>query len=108
MMSVWAIGRWVHETDFTKKKKKKERRKEEFFTIVDSLARVFLMTYLIPILDPQVSGSAFRITSKRAYHHGTMLISSNLAQLKGALRPTPNMASFLSSQHPSWHTTLFR
>ncbi|KAI9613840.1 hypothetical protein H4Q26_009690 [Puccinia striiformis f. sp. tritici PST-130] len=38
-----------------------------------------------------VSGSAFRITSKRAYHHGTMLIDSNLDNLRGALRPTPNI-----------------
>ncbi|KNZ46615.1 uncharacterized protein VP01_711g6 [Puccinia sorghi] len=49
--------------------------------------------YDVCVGDRKVSGSAFRITSKRAYHHGTMLISSNLAQLKGALRPTPNMAS---------------
>ncbi|PLW09677.1 hypothetical protein PCANC_22239 [Puccinia coronata f. sp. avenae] len=47
--------------------------------------------YDVCVGDRKVSGSAFRITSKRAYHHGTMLISSNLAQLKGALRPTPNM-----------------
>ncbi|KAH9459022.1 hypothetical protein Pst134EA_019172 [Puccinia striiformis f. sp. tritici] len=40
---------------------------------------------------PKVSGSAFRITSKRAYHHGTMLIDSNLENLRGALRPTPNI-----------------
>ncbi|OAV89832.1 hypothetical protein PTTG_07549 [Puccinia triticina 1-1 BBBD Race 1] len=47
--------------------------------------------YDVCVGDRKVSGSAFRITAKRAYHHGTMLISSNLAQLKGALRPTPNM-----------------
>ncbi|KAA1117688.1 Biotin/lipoate A/B protein ligase [Puccinia graminis f. sp. tritici] len=47
--------------------------------------------YDVCVGDRKVSGSAFRITNKRAYHHGTMLISSNLAQLKGALRPTPNI-----------------
>ncbi|MBW0481686.1 hypothetical protein O181_021401 [Austropuccinia psidii MF-1] len=38
--------------------------------------------------DFKVSGSAFRITNARAYHHGTMLINSDLAQLRGALRPS--------------------
>lgn len=33
-----------------------------------------------------VSGSAFKLTSNRAYHHGTMLIDANLAALRGLLR----------------------
>jgi len=47
--------------------------------------------YDVCVGDRKVSGSAFRITSRRAYHHGTMLLSSDLAQLKGALRPTPHI-----------------
>ncbi|KAH9449272.1 hypothetical protein Pst134EB_020096 [Puccinia striiformis f. sp. tritici] len=47
--------------------------------------------YDVCVNNQKVSGSAFRITSKRAYHHGTMLIDSNLENLRGALRPTPNI-----------------
>lgn len=36
--------------------------------------------------DLKVSGSAYKITSGRAYHHGTMLISSSLSSLGGLLR----------------------
>ncbi|KIL70419.1 hypothetical protein M378DRAFT_183922 [Amanita muscaria Koide BX008] len=35
-----------------------------------------------------ISGSAYRIINKRAYHHGTMLISTDLAELGDLLRPT--------------------
>lgn len=38
--------------------------------------------------ERKVSGSAYKITSQRAYHHGTMLLSSNLASLGGALKPS--------------------
>lgn len=38
--------------------------------------------------ERKVSGSAYKITSSRAYHHGTMLLSSNLADLGSALRPS--------------------
>ncbi|KAJ2453989.1 hypothetical protein EV183_001829 [Coemansia sp. RSA 2336] len=34
----------------------------------------------------KVSGSAFRLTSARAFHHGTMLIDADLARLSGCLR----------------------
>ena len=43
--------------------------------------------YDLCIGSSKISGSAYRITDKRAYHHGTMLIDSNLEQLKGYLRP---------------------
>jgi lipoate-protein ligase A len=33
----------------------------------------------------KVSGSAYKITSKRAYHHGTMLIDADTEILKGCL-----------------------
>ena len=32
-----------------------------------------------------VSGSAFKLSTKRAYHHGTMLIDSKLSNLRGVL-----------------------
>ncbi|KAG5641031.1 hypothetical protein DXG03_006355 [Asterophora parasitica] len=35
-----------------------------------------------------VSGSAYKIVNKRAYHHGTMLLSSRLDTLGDLLRPT--------------------
>lgn len=42
----------------------------------------------------KVSGSAYKIIQHRAYHHGTMLISSDLGTLGRALRSSsPNMVS---------------
>ncbi|SJM88317.1 related to Putative lipoate-protein ligase A [Zygosaccharomyces bailii] len=35
----------------------------------------------------KVSGSAFKIAKGKAYHHGTMLINSNLENFKGLLKP---------------------
>ena len=32
-----------------------------------------------------VSGSAFKLVNKRAYHHGTMLIDAQLGNLRGVL-----------------------
>jgi len=34
----------------------------------------------------KVSGSAYKLTSRRAYHHGTMLIDTDIEMLKGALK----------------------
>lgn len=36
--------------------------------------------------DKKVSGAAYRITRNRAYHHGTLLINSNLERLKRVLK----------------------
>ncbi|TIA86663.1 hypothetical protein E3P99_03625 [Wallemia hederae] len=36
----------------------------------------------------KVSGSAFKLTSSRAYHHGTMLLDSNIKTLSQALKNT--------------------
>jgi lipoate-protein ligase A len=36
--------------------------------------------------EKKVSGSAYKLTSSRAYHHGTMLLSSNLSELGTALK----------------------
>lgn len=38
-------------------------------------------------LERKISGSAYKIISSRAYHHGTMLLSANLSDLGSALRP---------------------
>ncbi|KAF5322645.1 hypothetical protein D9619_000244 [Psilocybe cf. subviscida] len=38
----------------------------------------------------KVSGSAYKIVNKRAYHHGTMLISTQLQTLGDVLRPQEN------------------
>lgn len=38
--------------------------------------------------ERKISGSAYKITSARAYHHGTMLLTSNLGNLGSALRPS--------------------
>ncbi|KAJ1921410.1 hypothetical protein H4219_000727 [Mycoemilia scoparia] len=39
----------------------------------------------IAVDDFKVSGSAFKLTQKRAFHHGTMLIDVDLTRLKGCL-----------------------
>ncbi|KAI7902794.1 uncharacterized protein BX663DRAFT_531287 [Cokeromyces recurvatus] len=39
----------------------------------------------IVVDEHKVSGSAYKITSSRAYHHGTMLIDANIDNLKGCL-----------------------
>lgn len=38
--------------------------------------------------DRKISGSAYKLINSRAYHHGTMLINSNLANLDLALSPS--------------------
>lgn len=42
--------------------------------------------HLIQFLDIYVSGSAYKIVNNRAYHHGTMLISTRLDVLGDLLR----------------------
>ncbi|CAR26406.1 hypothetical protein ZYGR_0H02140 [Zygosaccharomyces rouxii] len=41
----------------------------------------------ITLNGDKVSGSAFKIAKGKAYHHGTMLIHSNLQNFKGLLKP---------------------
>jgi lipoate---protein ligase len=43
--------------------------------------------YDIVIDDKKVSGSAYKLSGKSAYHHGTMLISTDLDILKNNLTP---------------------
>jgi len=44
-----------------------------------------------------VSGSAYKIVNKRAYHHGTMLISSELGTLGKLLHSNKVPNAFLSN-----------
>jgi len=46
-----------------------------------------LFRALLTFSSKHVSGSAYKIVSKRAYHHGTMLISTKLDHLGNMLRP---------------------
>ncbi|KAJ2682225.1 hypothetical protein GGH99_004832, partial [Coemansia sp. RSA 1285] len=39
----------------------------------------------VAVDELKISGSAFRLTSKRAFHHGTMLIDADLSRLHGCL-----------------------
>ena len=43
----------------------------------ESSIRIFLLTGVFP----HISGSAYKIVNSRAYHHGTMLISTELSTL---------------------------
>jgi lipoate-protein ligase A len=49
--------------------------------------------FVFVLVSQYVSGSAYKIVNKRAYHHGTMLISSNLKML-GDLLSTDKVRSF--------------
>ncbi|KAI8140790.1 hypothetical protein BJV82DRAFT_645542 [Fennellomyces sp. T-0311] len=44
----------------------------------------------------KVSGSAYKIINKRAYHHGTMLIDADTATLKGCLSKGAHKSSIVS------------
>ena len=42
------------------------------------------------IQDKKISGSAYRLTQSKAYHHGTMLIDSDLKKLSTYLKSDVN------------------
>lgn len=77
--------------------------------IVDTLRETFgLSSWIskrgdIMVHDKKVSGAAFRITRDRAYHHGTLLVNSNLAKLRRLLQSpqAANMAVTGASSVPS-------
>lgn len=48
--------------------------------------------------ERKISGSAFKILTHRAYHHGTMLLSTNLADLGSSLRNTKLASSSVKSK----------
>jgi hypothetical protein len=55
-----------------------------------------------------VSGSAYKIVNSRAYHHGTMLISTQLDTLGDLLRVANKVSNALSFHafHPAVHPLL--
>lgn len=60
-----------------------------------------------PESELKVSGSAYKIISHRAYHHGTMLISSELSSLGKALHSeSPNMETKGVASHRAPVSTL--
>ncbi|KAH9809016.1 hypothetical protein DFH28DRAFT_1134536 [Melampsora americana] len=64
----------------------------------------------------KVSGSAYKLTRDRSYHHGTMLINSNLSQLKDFLKPNQAIRSPVTNlnsafghiDHPTFTKSLTR
>ena len=52
------------------------------------MVRIFPFWHCLSFSPSQhISGSAYKIVNKRAYHHGTMLISTRLDHLGDVLRP---------------------
>lgn len=51
----------------------------------------------IAIDNKKVSGSAFKLVNKRAYHHGTMLIDTDLDLLERYLSPTKKQLTGLGT-----------
>lgn len=44
--------------------------------------------YDIVLGDKKISGSAYKIANDKSYHHGTMLIDTDLGHLRNILKPT--------------------
>lgn len=53
--------------------------------------------YDLTLFGDKVSGSAYKIEKERAYHHATLLLNSDLAQLSRALNPSNNQPTVLES-----------
>ncbi len=65
-----------------------------FQLIVDALARLGITAERtgrndVVVEGRKVSGSAFRLAADRAFHHGTMLLHTDLDRLGALLRPDP-------------------
>ncbi len=80
-------------TNFTFMSPKDDYRKERNFSIiVKALAGLGVCAQVsgrndILVEGKKVSGNAFRISSDRAFHHGTLLINTDLTKLPGYLTP---------------------
>eukprot|EP01063_Lacrimia_lanifica_P000958 TRINITY_DN10467_c0_g1_i1.p2 TRINITY_DN10467_c0_g1~~TRINITY_DN10467_c0_g1_i1.p2 ORF type:complete len:366 (+),score=128.29 TRINITY_DN10467_c0_g1_i1:87-1184(+) len=51
--------------------------------------------------ENKICGSAFRITQTVAYHHGTLLLTSDLGALKGAIRPPAALVAGIKDRCPA-------
>ncbi|NLO60432.1 MAG: lipoate--protein ligase [Spirochaetales bacterium] len=80
-------------TNFTFMSPKQSYSKEENFSIiVDALAKFGITAQTsgrndIVVDNKKISGSAFRLTSDRAFHHGTLLIDTELGSISEYLTP---------------------
>ncbi|MBN2441099.1 MAG: lipoate--protein ligase family protein [Spirochaetales bacterium] len=74
--------------------KKNNRQVDKYFNLVqECIARVGFKTECenknsLLVAGYKVSGSAFRVTSKRCLHHGTLLVAANLPNLRRYLTPS--------------------
>lgn len=69
-------------------------RRANTAVVVDALRALGAPAYADDRLDvridgAKVSGSAFRETARRAFHHGTVLVDADLGRLRRCLRPVP-------------------
>ncbi|KAJ3220644.1 Biotin/lipoate A/B protein ligase [Clydaea vesicula] len=71
-------------------------RRKNAVMVSNSLNRLGLDTQVndrhdITLANKKISGSAFKVIKERAYHHGTMLIDSDLKQISGLLTGKDNI-----------------
>lgn len=57
-----------------------------FFLLVYARTRSLPSFWCAFLVRRHISGSAYKLNNRRAYHHGTMLISAQLAQLGNSLK----------------------
>ncbi|MFA5513306.1 MAG: lipoate--protein ligase [Sphaerochaetaceae bacterium] len=80
-------------TNFTFMSKKELYDPKQNFAIITEALKEFGITALysgrndIIVDDKKVSGSAFRVTTKKAFHHGTLLIDAKLGSIMNYLTP---------------------
>ena len=65
--------------------------------------RTISSSYDITVEKKKVSGSAYKIANNSAYHHGTMLIDTNLARLQQFLLPLQVALVYLGCSDWWWY-----
>jgi len=82
-------------TNFTFMSSRENYSKEKNNQIIINALKKFGLTAIpsgrndILIQDRKISGSAFKETKDRSFHHGTLLINANLTRLSNYLNPHP-------------------